>query len=123
MRAFSSCVEQGATLRCSAHASHGGGFSCCQARALGAWALVVVARGLSNCGSRALERRLSSCGAQASLLRGMWYLPEPGLEPVSPALAGGFLTTAPPGKPRNVFLSFIFLRSTHPYSKWLWLDF
>ena len=28
----------------------------------------------------------------------MWDLPEPGLEPVSPALAGGFLTTVPPGK-------------------------
>ena len=29
----------------------------------------------------------------------MWDLTGPGLEPVSPALAGGFLTTAPPGKP------------------------
>ena len=29
----------------------------------------------------------------------MWDLPGPGLEPVSPALASGFLTTAPPGKP------------------------
>ena len=28
----------------------------------------------------------------------MWDLPRPGLEPVSPALAGGFLTTAPPAK-------------------------
>ena len=28
----------------------------------------------------------------------MWDLPGPGLEPVSPALAGRFLTTAPPGK-------------------------
>ena len=28
----------------------------------------------------------------------MWDLPRPGLEPVSPALAGGFLTTAQPGK-------------------------
>ena len=28
----------------------------------------------------------------------MWDLPEPGLEPVSPALAGRFLTTVPPGK-------------------------
>ena len=28
----------------------------------------------------------------------MWDLPGPGLEPVCPALAGGFLTTAPPGK-------------------------
>ena len=44
-------------------------------------------------------RRLSSCGSRAQLLRGMWDLPRPGLEPVSPALAGGFSTTAPPGKP------------------------
>ena len=29
----------------------------------------------------------------------MWNLPRPGLEPVSPALAGRFSTTAPPGKP------------------------
>ena len=28
----------------------------------------------------------------------MWDLPRPGLEPVSPALAGRFLTTEPPGK-------------------------
>ena len=28
----------------------------------------------------------------------MWDLPGPGLEPMSPALAGGFLTTAPRGK-------------------------
>ena len=44
-------------------------------------------------------RRLSSCGSRASLLRGMWDLPRPGLEPVSPALGGRFSTTAPPGKP------------------------
>ena len=58
--------------------------------------------GSSSCGSRALERRLSSCGAWALLLRSMWDLPGPGLEPVCPALAGGFLTTAPPGKPQLV---------------------
>ena len=29
----------------------------------------------------------------------MWDLPRPGLEPVSPALAGRFSTTEPPGKP------------------------
>ena len=54
--------------------------------------------GFSRCGTRALERRLSSCGAWAQLLRGTWDLPGPGLKPVSPALAGGFLTTAQPGK-------------------------
>ena len=32
----------------------------------------------------------------------MWDLPGPGLEPVSPALAGGFLTTVPPGKSQQV---------------------
>ena len=62
---------------------------------------VVVARGLSSCGSRALERRLSSCGTRAQLLRGMWDLPRPGLEPVSPTLAGGSLATVPPGKSPN----------------------
>ena len=35
----------------------------------------------------------------------MWDLPRPGLEPVSPALAGRFLTTAPPGKPHGNILS------------------
>ena len=44
-------------------------------------------------------RRLSSCGSRAQLLRGTWDLPRPGLESVSPALAGRFSTTAPPGKP------------------------
>ena len=44
-------------------------------------------------------RRLSSCGSRAQLLRGMWDPPRPGLEPVSPALAGRLSTTAPPGKP------------------------
>ena len=43
--------------------------------------------------------RLSSCGSWAQLLRGMWDPPRPGPEPVSPALAGRFSTTAPPGKP------------------------
>ena len=54
--------------------------------------------GFSSCGSWALECRLSSCGTQAQLLHSMWDLPGPGLEPMSPALAGGFLTTAPQGK-------------------------
>ena len=35
----------------------------------------------------------------------MWDLPRPGLEPVSPALAGRFSTTAPPGKPLNLYLN------------------
>ena len=44
--------------------------------------------------------RLSNCGSRAQLRRGMWDLPRPGLESVSPALAGRFSTTAPPGKPK-----------------------
>ena len=73
-------------LRCCRQASHCSGFSCCRARALGARASVVVACGLS------------SCGARAYLLHSMWDLPGPGIEPMSPVLAGGFLTTAPPRK-------------------------
>ena len=51
---------------------------------------------------RLQTRRFSNCGSRAQLLRGMWDLPRPGLEPVSPALAGRFSTTAPPGKPSNM---------------------
>ena len=48
---------------------------------------------------RLQTRRLSHCGSRAQSLRSMWDPPRPGLEPVSPALAGRFSTTAPPGKP------------------------
>ena len=54
-------------------------------------------------GHRLQMRRLSNCDSRAQLLRGMWNIPGPGLEPVSPALVGGFLTTAPPGKPCRFF--------------------
>ena len=47
-------------------------------------------------------RRLSNCGSRAQLLCCMWDLPRPGLEPVSPALAGRFSTTVPPGKPNKI---------------------
>ena len=101
--AFSSCGERG-LLFVAVRGLFTGGFSCCGARALGARASVVVAHRLSSCGLWALERKLSSCGTRAWLLRGMWDLPRPGLEPVSPALAGGVLTTEPPGKsPRYYF--------------------
>ena len=102
--------QAGTSLCCSAWGSHCGGFSCCGARALGTQASVVVARGLSSCGSRALEHRLSSSGKWASLLCGMWDLPGLGLEPMSPALAGGFLTTVPPGKSLSlIFVVYHFL--------------
>ena len=86
--AFSSCGEPPATLCFGARASHCGGFSCCGARALGVRASVVVVCGLSSCGLWALECRLSSCGPWALLLCGMWDLLGPGIEPMSPAMAG-----------------------------------
>ena len=35
----------------------------------------------------------------------MWDLLGPGIKPMPPALAGGFLTTAPPGKSYDTFKS------------------
>ena len=57
----------------------------------------------------------------------MWDLPGPGLEPVSPALAGGFLTTVPPGKPRstvplriNLLLQYLCAtKIINPIEEWL----
>ena len=50
---------------------------------------------------RLQTHRFSNCGSRAQLLRGMWDPPRPGLEPVSPASAGRFSSTAPPGKPQG----------------------
>ena len=82
VRAFSSCGKWGPLLI----AVHG---------PLTIAASLVAEYGLQT-------RRLSNCGSWAWLLRGMWDLPRPGLESVSPALAGRFSTTAPPGKPQHV---------------------
>ena len=83
-RAFSSCGERGPLLI----AVHG---------PLTVEASLIAERRLQT-------RRLSSCGSRAQPLRGMWDLPRPGHEPVSPASAGRLSTTAPPGKPTVVLL-------------------
>ena len=81
VRAFSSCGERGPLF-----------IAACGP-------LTVAASLLAE--HRLQTRRLSNCGSRAQLLRGMWDLPGPGLEPVSPALAGRLSTTAPPGQPRD----------------------
>ena len=95
-QAFSSCSKRGySLLRCAGLSLQ--------------WLLLLQSMGsrcagFSSCGSRALEHRLSSCGAWAQLLCIMWDLPGPGIEPVSPVLAGRFLTTVPPGKSHKSLL-------------------
>ena len=71
----------------------------------GKWGpLFIAVRGLLTIAAslvaehRLQMRRLSNCGSRAQWLHGMWDLPRPGLEPVSPALAGRLSPTAPPGK-------------------------
>ena len=49
---------------------------------------------------------LSSYDAWDLLLQGMWDLPGSGIKPVSSALAGKFLSIAPPGKSQAVNLRF-----------------
>ena len=56
---------------------------------------------------RLQTHRLSNCGSRAQLLHGMWDLPRPGLEPVSPALSGRLSTTTPPGKPSSGILKIL----------------
>ena len=82
-RAFSSCGERGPLFI----VVHG--------------PLIVTASLVAE--HRLQTHRLSNFGSRAQLLRGMWDLPRPGFEPVSPVLAGRFSTTAPPGKPYFYF--------------------
>ena len=77
-------------------APHCCGFSCC-----GAWAL--EHSGFSSCGSLAPE--CNSCNVQAWLLHCMWDLPQLGIEPLSPALAGRVFTPEPLGKPLSICFS------------------
>ena len=85
---FLQLQRTGATLCCGVQASHCGGFSCSRAWAPGTEVSVVA------------TLRFSSCGLWAQLLHDMWNLPGLEFEPMSPALKGGVLTTAPPGKPQ-----------------------
>ena len=60
--------------------------------------------GFSSCSAQALERGLSSCGAcGAQLLCGTWNPPGPGIEPVSPILAGGFFTPKATREAQKIF--------------------
>ena len=61
--------------------------------------LVSEGTGFASGGSGALEHRLSSYRARVYWPHSMWDLPTPGTEPKSPALAGRFFATEPPGKP------------------------
>ena len=89
---------------CSARASYCGDFSGCRVRVLDAQTSVVEAHGLSSFCYWGLEHRLSCCDAQACCSTAMWDPPGLEMEAMSPALAGGFFTTQPPGKSICVFI-------------------
>ena len=74
--------------------------------------LVVEGRLRSGCGAQP-SHWLSCCRAQALdnefsgwglVLHSMWDPPGPRIEPISPALAGQFLTIGPPGKSMSLGL-------------------
>ena len=79
-------------------------------------ASAVVARGLSCCTSRPQSRGPTVVvpGISCSTT-GRWELPRPGTEPVSPALAGDYFTTEPPGKPTSHIRFLYFVVSDQVY--------
>ena len=85
--------------------SRGGQAPCCSDFSCGAWA-----RGGGPSVLAALW--LSRCGALGLVAPWHVNLPGPGIERLSPAWAGGFLTTGTPGKilPRLFFIAMSFLR-------------
>ena len=60
----------------------------------------------SGCGACALEHGFSSYGTQALLFHGTWTLPRPRIEPVSPTLAGRFLSATRKVQQESLCLSF-----------------
>ena len=65
---------------------------------------LLIVGDFSCCRTLALEHAGFSSCAQAQQLCGIWYLSRPGIQPMSLALAGGFLTTGPSGQSMNHFL-------------------
>ena len=116
LRLFSRCHKQGLLFvaMCIAVASLVG-----ERRLEGVRASVVVGHGLISCGSQTLEHRLNSCGPRASSLWGVWdLLPRSAIESGSPATAGGFFTTEPPGEPcRSLLLLLTRLLLSSPVVK------
>ena len=93
---FPGCGDRGLLSSCGAWASHCGGYSCCGAT--GSRACGLQQLWLSDSRARAQELWYT-----VLIARGMWNLPRSGIEPVSPALAGGFFTTELPGKPHSEY--------------------
>ena len=91
-QAFLQLWRVGTSLCYSAQASHCGGSHVTENKLQGFWASVGVVPRLQSTGSIVVVHRLS-CSAASRRLPGL------GIEPVSPALAGRFFTTEPPGKP------------------------
>ena len=77
-RVSPAAASRGYSVLCSMH------FSSC-------WLLLLQSTGSRHVG-------FGCCSAQAQLLCGLWDLPGPGIEPVSSALPGRFLTTRPTGR-------------------------
>ena len=69
--------------------------------------LDVVNSGYSSGRAGLLSAVASLWGAEALEPHGMRDLPGPRMEPVSSALAEGFLTTGPPGKPQLVYFQWV----------------
>ena len=84
------------------------GYSSLRCAGVSLWWLLTVEHRLQAHGLQQLQlagsRAQSGCGVPAWLLACMWNLPRPGIEPMSPELAGWFLSTAPADKSSMSFL-------------------
>ena len=83
-----------ATLRCGEQASQCSGSSVAEHGLQGTDSVVV---GYGH-----------GCGVWTRSLRDMWDLPRPGVEPASPALTCGLVTTGPPGQSSQWLLKAIY---------------
>ena len=90
---FSLAVQSGGYSRCGAWLLVAVPSLVAPAQAVGQWALRVAAHGLKITGSVAVVHGLS-CSVACGI-----FQDQPGIKPISPALAGRFFTTEPPGKP------------------------
>ena len=88
----------------AAHGLNSCGFQALE-HGLNSYGFQALEHGLNSYGFQALEHGLNSCGAWTLMLCRMWDLLRLGIKPKSPALAGRFFTTEPPGKPIYMYIN------------------
>ena len=113
---FSSCSKQRLLSSCGGQASHGSGFSCCGAWALGTLTWVVAAYGLRSCGCWLWSRGSAVAALRLCGSRACGIFPDQGLNLCPLHWRVDSFPLSHQGSPQSSVLNYMFLNNYWPAS-------